>query len=163
MLFISWDPGKTTGVVVAVTEPDDLELSRYPMTLLPGKLNLVGVTECTCFECIEAVINAYGNLADVFIVENYFVYPHKTEAHALKELPASEMIGVLQWEAWLREIPFVRQSASQAKKRWPNRRFERHHIDLKQIPTHARDALRHLMTYYELQFGNVFARGPHRE
>ena len=84
---------------------------------------------------------------EVWVIEDFVLYPRSAEAFYYKTFPTSEFIGMLEITAKRLGIPTVRQRASTVKNFVTNERLEE--WDLAHIPRneHERDALRHLIYY----------------
>jgi hypothetical protein len=65
-----------------------------------------------------------------------------------QHMPAAEMLGVVRFFAWNNHCLLTRQMASQAKRQWPNSRLQKH-PEYAKVTGHAKDALRHLLTFCE--------------
>ena len=130
---VAFDPGETTG---------------WARTLVKnGKLAWVDSGELSFPEVVEQWHVLFSGVS-VVVVEDWKIYPGKRGAFVLQRQWAPEMIGAIRALALQHDglLDIARQMAVQAKRRWPNARLRRHGYD---ATGHARDALRHLLTYVE--------------
>jgi hypothetical protein len=135
-IILAFDPGQTTGYAYA-----NYSISQH-------RIERLVAGEMTFPELVQQWASVPFSTAKVVIVEDWRIYPNKRGAFVLQHQWAPEMIGVIRALALehnnLDDV--VRQMASQAKHQWPNDRLEAHGYDTR---GHAKDALRHLLTYCE--------------
>lgn len=142
MIVAAFDPGGTTGVVVAEVHPDENVLHlRHAIDL--------GVDNFLKAYFGEAPV---GGLNDFWynyvVVEDWRLYPNMGQRLMGQHMPAAEMLGVVRVIAHSNSCPMTRQLASQAKGQWPNKRLKKH-PEFAEVKGHAKDALRHLLTFCE--------------
>lgn len=128
MRFIAVDPGKATGVAVW-----DYEATIDPITFTFAPLEFYNWL-------LEDVVRSFVPI-DV-VCEAYTISQRTLKASA--QLWSLELIGVLRFATWVRQMPFALQQASAAKRFATNDK-------LKELGwyrpghDHENDALRHLL------------------
>lgn len=148
-LVIAIDPGESIGVVIANLTGDPPPKPRF-------KIQQFGVIQPGDTKKWRGLCSLLDR-AHAVVVEDYRIYPHTARAHIGERPFTVELIGVIRYVMYPKEPIF--QTASQAKQQWPNARLKKHgfYID----PVHARDALRHFLTYLENETDNgpIFSTG----
>jgi hypothetical protein len=126
---------------------------------------LVGANDFkSAMEYYDAVLDLLMD-ADQVVMEGYRLYNHKgmkaqTQSNSILE--TSQLIGIIRYECFQRDIPLHIQYAVQVKNRWSDdvlladgkliKRGNRFYLPNDTLITnHARDAYRHLVNY--LKYG----------
>jgi hypothetical protein len=129
MNVIAFDPGETTGFVVAEIDPD---LSQEIKVLQSGILSM--------WRGAQELLFRHG--AEMFIVEEFRIYPSKARTFSNSTIVPARVIGALQFLAECNEVLFVEQSSAVGKAM----RIEQAVYDALGN-RHAADAYRHIMAY----------------
>ncbi len=139
-IIAAFDPGQMTGYAYAAHSIKQHKITR----LVTGEMSFPDLVQ---YWSETPIANAKA-----IIVEDWRIYPSKKGAFVLQRQWAPEMIGAIRALALEHNgLPdVVRQMASQAKGQWPTRRLRQHGYT---AMGHARDALRHLLTYCENELG----------
>lgn len=135
----AFDPGETTGFAIVLVQDGACVVDALG--------TWKGLTALTVF---------FGKLEErctpeLFIIEDYRIYPHKARAHVGARPYALCELGRLQLYAHLLRAQVAYQMASSAKQRWPKQRVLRHypeHHEALRNP-HILNALQHALTYAE--------------
>lgn len=107
-LYISFDPGRTTGVCLA---------SVY---YVDGRVHDLGVIESASipwdsrFQAIKSYMRRYTY--DFCIVENFRLYRTHAKAQINSEFPSSQVIGAIGYACWERNVNIHFQMASERKR-----------------------------------------------
>jgi hypothetical protein len=90
--------------------------------------------------------------ADVIIIENFRLYPGKSNAMIGNDFKTSQVIGIMKYIANDYRIPVVLQSASQAKNAFTLEKLKQLGVSTSRADKvrHSQDAIRHL--FYFIQF-----------
>lgn len=116
----------------------------------------------TAMEYYEGIIDViYTWSPDVVVVEGYRLYNHKgmsakSQSNSILETP--QLIGIIRYHCYTKDIPIYIQYAVQVKNRWSDevllesglliKKGNRFYLPNDKIITnHARDAYRHLLHY----------------
>jgi hypothetical protein len=153
MRILAVDPGETTGfvraeIVSGAVYQDVGDLIRDSKVHFNKAGTLSGKRE------LAANVGLFSNL-DVCVVEKYVIYPNRAMQHIGDDLYTARMIGQIEWLAYVGSSidDVVFQAASQAKQRWPDSRLYKYLPGLKGKTEHIKDAVRHLLTYVEVNGG----------
>jgi len=108
-------------------------------------------------DLIEEMVRQYQL---ILLVEDYLLYAHKAEEQINSRFETSQLIGVIKYYAYRKNIPLYLQRAAEVKTRWNNTILLRKGI-LKQhgrhlylpdcdveVSKHELDAIRHAMHYH---------------
>lgn len=84
---------------------------------------------------------------EVYVVEEFRLYPSMAMTLSNNRMETSELIGVIRANAFLRDIPVVFQSAANAKKLCTDALLKQYGWYGYGKNDHQRDAIRHLLYY----------------
>lgn len=156
MRIIAFDPGETTGFVIAEVE----------VTTSIVKVEIKTLDEFTgLLELFNICQKLYEGWIDFVVIEDYIIYPNKAMSHAGSKVLAARTIGHIEFatmqfgltksqlssgshvEYLMPEIVF--QTASMAKSLWPDKRLAKYLGKVSHLSNHKRDAIRHAFTWIE--------------
>lgn len=93
------------------------------------------------------------------MIEDYFIYANKIEAHINSRLETSKLIGIMQHTCWSEQISYTMQRASDVQSRWTDEilihknileyRYKKYYTPggTYALCEHTRDAIRHAIHY----------------
>lgn len=103
------------------------------------------------------LIDDMAGYALTVVIEDYLLYSNKAQSQIRSRFETPKLIGVLQYELYLRNISVVFQNASLVKTRWSDEILEHKGLIHKtgkyytisgiQLSEHCRDAIRHAKHY----------------
>lgn len=148
MKILAVDPGHTTGYVKAVFNPPEEDYDILPFD---SCVHIANTGHWSSMEDLEDLIPDLFHKTDFVVCERYVIYPNRAESHVGDHLYPVQVIGRVKWLAWrLCCVDVVEQSASQAKQRWPDSRMWKYFPGIRNFSPHIQDAMRHLLTYIEI-------------
>ena len=110
------------------------------------------------------LIDSLAGYQPEIIIEDYQLYAHRATDQINSKLETPRLIGIIEYECWMRSIPLYKELATVAKTRW-NEPILEHKGYLKkkglkwcisqkdgkeliEVPDHIRDALKHAVHRY---------------
>lgn len=123
-----------------------------------------GVIKASKYESLMDYWNAHIKLIDdlsgyaiTVVIEDYLLYSNKAESQISSRFETPKLIGMLQYELYLRGIKVVFQTASLVKTRWADHILVHkglikeqdggYYIGEIRLSDHSRDAIRHAIHY----------------
>lgn len=123
-----------------------------------------GAIKAVKYEAIEDYWQAHLKLIDdlngydmTIVVEDYLLYSNRAESQINSRLETPKLIGVIQFECYMRGLNVVFQMAAQVKTRWSDEilvhkglielRPDGYWINTIKLSEHSRDAIRHALHY----------------
>lgn len=147
MRVLAIDPGETSAYVVA----DVVESQEFTT------VDIIKAGQWQGMRQLALNLNMFNGVTQL-VMEDYLIYPNRAQSHIGDRVFTAREIGRIEWIALYHcslsesEGSVVFQMASQAKQRWPNARL-RNYVRYWATP-HIGDAIRHLLTLVEVQFGD---------
>lgn len=126
--LMAFDPGKATGMV------------RYDC----GDVETYTYTEDGFLEYLSHPTLLF---ADIYVVEEFRLYPHMATTLSNHRMEVSELIGIIRANAHIRGIHVVFQGAGQAKQLCTDELLKQYGWYNVAKNRHERDALRHALYY----------------
>lgn len=123
-----------------------------------------GVIKATKYESMLAYWEAHLKLIDdltgydlTVVIEDYLLYSNRADSQISSRFETPKLIGMLQYELWIRGIKVVFQTAALVKNRWSDKilvykelveyRNNSYYISGIKLSDHSRDAIRHAVHY----------------
>lgn len=123
-----------------------------------------GVIKATKYESMLAYWEAHLKLIDdltgydlTVVIEDYLLYSNRADSQISSRFETPKLIGMLQYELWIRGIKVVFQTAALVKNRWNDKilvykelveyRNNAYYISGIKLSDHSRDAIRHAVHY----------------
>ena len=92
---------------------------------------------------------AYKHEPVRIVVEDYLLYSHKAAAQTNSHMETSQLLGIIKFFCWQRNIKCITQRAVDVKNRWTDEILVHAGIELPHYTgaQHVRDAIRHAKHY----------------
>jgi len=128
------------------------------------KIAKFGAIKAYKYESLMDYWNAHIKLIDdlsgyamTVVIEDYLLYSNRADSQINSRLETPKLIGMLQYELYMRGIDVVFQNAALVKTRWADYILEHkgliqkqndgYYIGLIKLSDHSRDAIRHALHY----------------
>ena len=133
MKIVAFDPGKTTGIVVAQWESGrDFILLQTGVIEWPNR-----------FKVVKFVLEAQR--PDFIVVESFRLYPHKAQSQIGADFPSAQMIGFIS--AYAHDTVGIEGIRLQPANVMSSVRVLDQHKRMVGASPHVKDAYRHLRYY----------------
>lgn len=149
MTILGLDPGESTGTAV-FDIPDIIKIIPIKGDL---KKWLIYEDELKDWREIASVVEQYE--PQVIVFEEFRLYAEKAQSKTRSDFPEVKIIGQIEMIAETNKIPTYKQSASIAKTFYTDAKLKQLNLWMRG-ERHARDAIRHVLYFYDFNRKKVF-------